>query len=369
MGWSRRHGARSFPWRDDADDPYRVWVSEVMLQQTGTATVLRYYPQFIRRFPDAAHLARASVDEVLHLWSGLGYYARARALHAAAGLLLEQHDGKLPTDIAMLQQLPGVGRSTAAAILAISHGRRHAILDGNVKRVLCRYHGIREWPDRAAVKRRLWELAEYHTPHRRVADYTQAIMDLGATVCVRGRPKCACCPLSRHCLAHATGDAAALPVSRTTPPIRLRQTRFIILLSGNDRRVLLERRPVAGVWGGLWSFPECPIDTDAADWVERSMDVTAEVVECSEPFTHVFSHFRLQVHPTVLRVTGHDAGYRCQEQSVVAEPDAAATRRWMPLPVRETVGLAAPVRRLVDILDTTYGSRSKRRVKNKAKEQ
>ena len=261
LAWFDQHGRHDLPWQTDPT-PYRVWVSEVMLQQTRVPTVLRYFPGFMERFPDVAVLAEAPLDDVLHLWSGLGYYARARNLHRAASVVRDAHDGRMPDQREALEALPGIGRSTAGAILALAHGQRHAILDGNVKRVLARYHLVEGWPGRSAVLDRLWGLAESHTPRRRVAAYTQAIMDLGATVCTRSRPLCRACPLAESCGALSHGRTAELPSPRPKPTLPERTTAFLILRDSHGR-VLLERRPPSGVWGGLWSFPECAAEADA----------------------------------------------------------------------------------------------------------
>ncbi|NIR32193.1 MAG: A/G-specific adenine glycosylase, partial [Gammaproteobacteria bacterium] len=224
LGWFDRHGRKNLPWQQ-APTPYRVWVSEIMLQQTQVGTVVPYYQRFMARFPDVQSLARAPLDEVLHVWSGLGYYARARHLHRAAQRVCEEHGGAFPTERAALEQLPGIGRSTAGAILALACDQRHPILDGNVKRVLCRYHGVEGWPGGSEVLRRLWALADAHTPKRRVTAYTQAIMDLGATVCTRAQPACGRCPLASGCRAHLEGREAELPIPRRPPPRPLRRTR------------------------------------------------------------------------------------------------------------------------------------------------
>ena len=253
--WHARHGRRHLPWQRNPT-PYRVWVSEIMLQQTRVGVVIAYYERFMARFPALADLADAPLDDVLALWSGLGYYSRARNLHRAAVLVRDRHDGQMPCDTAALVALPGIGRSTAGAILALSHGDRHPILDGNVKRVLCRYHGIEGWPGRGAIERTLWTLAERHTPHEGVAAYTQAVMDLGATLCVRSRPLCSLCPIEAGCTARRDGTQARIPAPRPRRAVPHRQTAFLVLRDASGA-LLLERRPPSGIWGGLWCFPEC----------------------------------------------------------------------------------------------------------------
>jgi A/G-specific adenine glycosylase len=258
LAWFDVHGRKDLPWQIDPA-PYRVWVSEIMLQQTQVITVIPYYSRFIAHFPHVRALSSATLDEVLYLWSGLGYYARARNLHRAARIVCEQFGGELPTDAEQLQSLPGIGRSTAGAILALSLGRRHAILDGNVKRVLTRVHAIDQWPGASHAQRRLWRLAEAATPNHRVADYTQAIMDLGATLCTRARPGCERCPLNDRCRAYASGQPTAYPRPRPRRPRAARRIRTLLLFNETGE-ILLERRSRDGIWGGLWSLPEMPAD-------------------------------------------------------------------------------------------------------------
>lgn len=302
LRWFDRHGRKDLPWQDDPT-PYRVWVSEVMLQQTQVTTVIPYYLRFMERFPDVSTLAAASLDEVLHHWTGLGYYARARHLHRAAQVIVAQHGGALPADLQALQALPGIGRSTGAAILALSRDEPHAILDGNVKRVLCRYHAVQGWPGTPAVERRLWDLAQAHTPARRAAQYTQAIMDLGATVCTRARPACGGCPLRADCQAHAGGDQGRYPAPRPVRQLPVRTTRFLMLCNEHGE-VLLMRRPPAGLWGGLWTFPECPVETSPGQWCLDQLRCAIADVEQWPSFRHTFSHFHLDITPLYARLDG-----------------------------------------------------------------
>jgi A/G-specific adenine glycosylase len=298
LAWYRDHGRRALPWQQAT--PYRVWVSEVMLQQTRVATVIPYFERFVSRFPDIGTLAVAPLDEVLHLWSGLGYYARARNLHAAARQTWERYGGSLPEDLDALMTLPGIGRSTAGAVLALAFGQRHPILDGNVKRVLSRYHAVEGWPGCAAVSRRLWALAECHTPKARVAEYTQAIMDLGAGLCTRSAPDCGRCPVQSGCLAARDGRQAELPGARPSRSQPLRHTSFLILMNPAGE-VLLERRPPAGVWGGLWTFPECPVEGDPEACC-RALGLEPLALHRGEPFQHAFTHFRLEIRPVYIAV-------------------------------------------------------------------
>ena len=253
LAWFDLHGRKDLPWQQ-AISPYRVWVSEIMLQQTQVKTVIPYFENFMARFPAIHDLAAASQDEVLHHWTGLGYYARARNLHKTAKIIVADHEGEMPLTVDALVSLPGIGRSTAGAIVSICSGRRAAILDGNVKRVLARHFAIEGWPGSTAAVKSLWAKAEELTPVDRVADYTQAIMDLGATVCTRATPACEQCPMHGTCIALATNRIAELPGRKPKKDLLVRQTTMLIIESGNS--VLLEQRPPAGLWGGLWSLPD-----------------------------------------------------------------------------------------------------------------
>lgn len=339
LTWYRDHGRKDLPWQH-APEPYPVWVSEIMLQQTQVQAVIPYFEKFMQRFPHVRALAAAHVDEVLHIWSGLGYYARARNLHRAANAVVDEHGGALPGTMDALMALPGIGRSTAAAILALSHGERHAILDGNVKRVLCRYHSIKEWPGSSGAARRLWAIAEAHTPNDEVSAYTQAIMDLGATVCTRSHARCDDCPLNADCLALAEGRVGELPQPRPRKATPIRETVFVIVRD-RRKRVLLERRPPAGVWGGLWSFPECRPGTDVAHWCRQNLGLAVQPAQELDALRHTFSHFRLHITPTLVNL---DAS-----ASAMAVKDDA-DRQWYDHDGAERIGLAAPVTRLLEEL-------------------
>ncbi|MBM4221296.1 MAG: A/G-specific adenine glycosylase, partial [Gammaproteobacteria bacterium] len=295
LAWWDRHGRKDLPWQQNPT-PYRVWVSEIMLQQTQVATVQGYYDRFMQAFPDVQALADARADEVLHRWSGLGYYARARNLHRAAQGVRDQHGGVVPTGFDSLSALPGIGRSTAGAILALSTGQRHAILDGNVKRVLARVFGIAGVPSESAVQRELWTLAERCTPVQRVAHYTQAIMDLGASVCTRRKPACAQCPLREGCQAYAAGLAEQLPARK---PARARPLRNCVLLlcARADGAVLLERRADTGIWGGLWGLPEISSIDAAAEWCSAQFGSVPELQRVRPVLRHGFTHFDLDITP------------------------------------------------------------------------
>jgi A/G-specific adenine glycosylase len=263
LPWFDRHGRHDLPWKAGAD-PYRIWLSEIMLQQTQVTTVIPYYERFLEAFPDADALAAAEVDAVLARWTGLGYYARARNLHRAARAIVDDHGGRFPADVDALAALPGIGRSTAGAIAAQAFGVRAPILDGNVKRVITRLAAVEGWPGRTAVARELWALAEDWTPAERVADYTQAVMDLGATVCTPRRPACDACPLADRCLARARGLQHRLPTPKPKREKPERRTRML-LIQDPDGAVLLERRPPQGIWGGLWCFPQQDLDADPVE--------------------------------------------------------------------------------------------------------
>ena len=335
LDWFARHGRRDLPWQVNPT-AYRVWVSEIMLQQTQVATVIPYYERFMARFPEAEVLDRATLDEVLHHWSGLGYYARARHLHAAARQVCEQHAGCLPEDFDALIGLPGIGRSTAGAILALACGQRHPILDGNVKRVLTRYHAVAGWPGQSGVQRELWALAEVATPHTRVAEYTQAMMDLGATVCTRTQPACEVCPLAPECRARATGRQVDFPARRPGKRLPLKRTCMLILYNPAGE-ILLERRPPAGIWGGLWSFPECAPQADIAAWCRNELGLAVRETAQWPVVRHTFSHYHLEITPVLARAA--------ESAAVVGE---GRDRLWYHPDRHRERGLAAPVKRLLE---------------------
>jgi A/G-specific adenine glycosylase len=295
IDWHRVHGRHDLPWQQDRT-PYRVWVSEIMLQQTQVATVIGYYQRFMARFPDVRSLAVAPLDEVLHLWSGLGYYSRARNLKLAAERIVAEHGGELPGTREELAELPGIGRSTAAAILSLASGQREAILDGNVRRVLSRVFAIDGPPAAPATLRELWARAEACTPPGDNATYTQAIMDFGATVCTRHRPLCTHCPLQSDCAAFRTGRVAELPAARAR---RSRRTRRVIMLLaiGPDGGVLLQRRPASGVWGGLWTPPDFQTLADAQQYCGTYLRAAALDPAPLPSMTHGFTHFDLEITP------------------------------------------------------------------------
>jgi A/G-specific adenine glycosylase len=333
LAWFDVHGRHHLPWQHNPT-PYRVWVSEVMLQQTQVATVIPYFERFMARFANVEALAAAPADEVMHLWTGLGYYARARNLQACAQAVVARHGGVFPTEIERVMALPGIGRSTAGAILALSGNVRHPILDGNVKRVLARVFGIAGDPGAKAVIDSLWDLAERCTPHARVAAYTQAIMDLGATVCTRSRPACTVCPMSALCVAAREGRQAELPGRKARRARPAREAVLLIAERAGSRAVLVERRPASGIWGGLWSPPQFDTEAAALEWCRREVGEGAIGMEQPPAIEHAFTHFDLRLRP--LRVV-------CVAQHAVGEP---GDRLWYPLDAPPRVGLPQPIREL-----------------------
>jgi A/G-specific adenine glycosylase len=342
LRWFDRHGRTALPWQGDLD-AYRVWVSEIMLQQTQVTTVIPYFERFLTRFPHLPALAAADLDDVLHHWSGLGYYARGRNLHKAARQVLAEHDGRLPADVDALARLPGIGRSTAGAIAAIAYRIRAPILDGNVKRVLARYHAVAGYPGDAGPQRALWQLADQHTPHERVGDYTQAIMDLGATVCTRSRPRCGECPVRDDCSALRQAAVADFPQrkDRRAKPVRAAR---LFLLMDSAGRCLLEQRPERGVWGGLWTPPERAPDADAAA-VCGELGIAADQIATAHSgtaFRHTFTHFHLDIEPVFVTLRGIAPVVAERSGLCWYHPDAAAGR---------ALGLSAPAAKLLASLE------------------
>jgi A/G-specific adenine glycosylase len=336
LKWYRHAGRHDLPWQKHVT-PYRVWVSEIMLQQTQVSTVIPYYERFMREYPVLDKLAGADLDTVLHYWSGLGYYSRARNLHRAAQIVMRDHKGQVPGDMEQLLALPGIGRSTAGAILALSMNQVHPILDGNVRRVLCRYHAIREWPGEAATEQRLWRLAERHTSRDRPADYTQAIMDLGALLCTRSRPDCSNCPLRGACRAHRLGAQQELPRKRPRKQVPVRHTAFV-MIETTAGELLLQKRPPTGIWGGLWGFPECPADTDIPAWLQSRFGLQVNAIRKEPCVRHTFTHFQLDITPVRMQLLS-------PPERIRDEPDLCWFR---PIGDNKPLGMAAPVRKLMD---------------------
>ncbi len=336
--WFAANGRKDLPWQFNPT-PYRVWISEIMLQQTQVATVIPYYERFMDSFADIDALAAAGIDDVLHHWSGLGYYARARNLHRAAQVVCTDFDGNFPLEFADVVALPGIGRSTAGAILALADNQRHPILDGNVKRVLSRYHAVGGWPGNTSVANRLWGFADRHTPATAVAAYTQAMMDLGATVCTRSKPGCGRCPLADECAAHRSGRETDYPGRKEKKTKPLKRTQMILLHS--DNAVFLQRRPPAGIWGGLWGLPELGDDEEAANWCEAKLNYCPAELSRWETVRHSFTHFDLDIDPVAVRVD--DVSRRVEDTD-----DQICYRLDSP----QKIGLAAPVAGLLDKLKT-----------------
>jgi A/G-specific adenine glycosylase len=333
--WQARHGRHDLPWQRTRD-PYRIWVSEVMLQQTQVGTVIPYYGRFLARFPDVQSLALAPLDAVMALWSGLGYYSRARNLHAAARVIVGSLGGRFPRSREKLAQLPGLGRSTAAAIAALAFRRREAILDGNVKRVLARHFALRGFPGERSVEARMWKLAESLLPAKNIARYTQAVMDLGASVCTRARPACERCPVRTSCLALSRRKVQSYPQPRPKRALREKETSMLLLMRG--REVLLEKRPPAGLWGGLWCFPEMPPESDAGQYCRRRFDARLLGADRLPLLRHALTHFTLKVTPLVCRL---DPAAR-----LAGEPG----QMWLPLEEAAQAAVPAPVKKLLSLV-------------------
>ena len=334
LEWFGLHGRKNLPWQQDPT-PYRVWVSEIMLQQTQVAVVIPYYERFLQRFPDVETLAAASQDDVMSNWSGLGYYSRARNLHRAAQLLKEQYDGMFPESLEAIESLPGIGRSTAGAILSLSKNLPHPILDGNVKRVLARYFAIDGWPGTARVLKLLWNLSEQLTPVQQVAEYNQAMMDLGATLCTRSKPECQRCPLQSGCEARALGRQSDFPGKKPGKKLPEKATRML-LIRNSDGEILLEKRPQSGIWAGLWSFPEQnpaePVG-EACRQLFGDEPVTSEALPSRR---HTFSHYHLDIHPELVSVNNPARGVMDSDRRVWYKPEQI-----------KSLGVAAPVARLL----------------------
>ena len=328
LAWFDEHGRKNLPWQSDKT-AYRVWISEIMLQQTQVSTVIPYYERFMGAFPLVDRLAAADIDQVLHLWTGLGYYARARNLHKTALQVVREYNGEFPASVEELQALPGIGRSTAGAIVALSRNERATILDGNVKRVLARYFGVPGWPGETRVSKELWLLSDAVTPEVRVDDYTQAIMDLGATLCTRSSPDCETCPFSTECVALAENRIDQLPGKKKKKTLPVRQTHMLVI-QNNAGEFLLEQRPPNGLWGGLWSFPECS-ENELPAVLER---LGIEEPACGTPFRHTFTHFHLDITPVHVK---SDAASTINERQVC----------WYPTDGTVAIGLTKPAVKLI----------------------
>ena len=330
IAWQRQHGRHDLPWQGTRD-PYRVWLSEIMLQQTQVTTVIRYYSRFLQRFPDIASLANAAEDDVLAHWSGLGYYSRARNLHCAVRMVLQKHQGEFPAGFDDILALPGIGRSTAAAISAFAFGQRRAILDGNVKRVFARHFAIDGYPGASAVEAEMWRRAEALLPERDVEAYTQGLMDLGATLCTRTRPGCPRCPLAGTCVALSKGRVAELPQRKPVKVLPLKKTVMLIIRDRGE--VLLEKRPPTGIWGGLWCFPEMPVASDAKEFCKRRWDMRVVPEKPLPVLSHGFTHFLLDITPQPVSVRSRTL--RVSEPGQLWLHPGDALQAAIPTPVRK----------------------------------
>ncbi|WP_025871899.1 A/G-specific adenine glycosylase [Methylobacillus glycogenes] len=348
IAWQKQHGRHDLPWQN-THDPYAIWVSEIMLQQTQVAAVIGYYQKFMQRFPRIADLAAASQDDVMQHWSGLGYYSRARNLHKAAQIIVQQHGGIFPEDFEAIQALPGIGRSTAAAIASFAFGSAQPILDGNVKRVFARYFLIEGWPGLPRVEKSLWQLAEAMQPSSEMGPYAQGLMDLGATLCTRSRPRCDICPLRLDCGALISGRVKELPASKPRKAIPEKSVQMLVLC--HQGRVLLEKRPDHGIWGGLWGLPELDLQADSLAWCAKTLDL--QDMQSPKPLVHIshtFTHFKLHIAAATVQVE--------------ALPLQAHEPRWQwwELAAAIDAGLPVPVRKILQALQMQSQLQSQRQL-------
>jgi A/G-specific adenine glycosylase len=328
LAWFEQKGRKDLPWQQDIA-PYRVWLSETMLQQTQVTTVIPYFNRFVEKFPTIESLAQAPIDDVLNRWSGLGYYARARNLHKTAQLIVEQ--GRFPDTLDELIALPGIGLSTAGAIMSIAFKKSHPILDGNVKRVLTRFKAVYGWPGNSQVNKELWAISAQLTPIERVADYTQAMMDLGATICTRSKPACADCPLEGHCLARMTGMVSVLPTSKPAKTLPVKQLVFL-LLSNHFKQIFLEKRPPTGIWGGLWSLPEFDSIEDAHNWC-LTKNIAIADSQTLATRRHTFSHYHLDYTPVLIQ-TNNPINFVMEASCSVWYNAEQVNRLGLPAPIK-----------------------------------
>ena len=336
LNWFKHHGRKDLPWQK-SKNVYGVWISEIMLQQTQVTTVIPYYERFMSKFPSIRDLAEADIDEVLGHWSGLGYYARARNLHKAAQIIVEQYSGRFPISFDDVLALPGIGRSTAGAILAFSENQRWSILDGNVKRVLCRFYAIEGYPGQREIENQLWQIADKNTPEKQVADYTQAIMDLGATICVRKNPVCGFCPLKVDCQARKQGTENQLPTPKPKKSLPTKEVAMLLILNKKNQ-ILLEKRPPTGIWGGLWSLPECQTHKNVEMYCETDLGLTGILKPSPEVLKHSFSHYHLKIYPQVLAL---------KKVNAVKEDNFS----WFDIGKTQQLGLPKPVKLLISQLE------------------
>ncbi|MFT7414119.1 MAG: A/G-specific adenine glycosylase [Methylophagaceae bacterium] len=337
LKWFDQHGRKDLPWQQQPT-PYHVWLSEIMLQQTQVSTVIPYYQKFTEHFTNISALARAPVDDVLALWTGLGYYARARNLHKAANIMVKHHQAQMPSTLDELTALPGIGRSTAGAIMALAHHQHFPILDGNVKRVLARYSAITGWPGNKQIENKLWLIAQQLLPQSRIANYIQAQMDLGATLCTRSKPNCTACPLNAGCQAYLEGNPTAYPTAKPKKHIPTRQSHWIVA-QAKTGELLLEQRPSLGIWGGLWSFPELDNAADLDHTCSNQLSVNATKITSLNNIKHTFSHFKLEISPHLIE---------CEiTNNYIAENKKLS---WYKINEALQLGLPAPVKSLIESL-------------------
>jgi len=333
LAWFDHAGRKHLPWQQNIT-PYRVWLSEIMLQQTQVSTVIPYFEKFVTQYPDIQLLARAEQDDVLALWTGLGYYSRARNLHRTAKIICEQHHGIFPDTVDALSDLPGIGRSTAAAIVSIAYQKHAAILDGNVKRVLARFYTVSGWPGDLSTQKKLWQHAEAHTPKQRTGDYTQAMMDLGATVCTRSKPRCTQCPLQQQCVAHREDSIALYPEKKPKKTLPIKPINML-MIRNTAGEVLLQQRAPTGLWGGLWCLPEVSAENNILDACRTLCAHAPHSTETWSSWKHSFSHFHLDITPILLSVNARD--------TKIAEPNL----RWINPVNAATLGMPAPTVKLL----------------------
>lgn len=348
--WHKKAGRHDLPWQQDRT-PYRVWVSEIMLQQTQVGTVIPYFERFMQRFPDIYTLAEASIDEVLYIWTGLGYYARARNLHRAAKQICDQFSAEVPSNFSSLLSLPGIGRSTAGAILALAYDANYPILDGNVKRVLARFFGIEGYTGELRVEKILWQLAEDFTPKDNVAIYTQAIMDLGATLCTRHNPVCDQCPLKENCITRINGMQHAIPSPKAKGLSKSSRKSYMLLIKDSTNSYFLERRPAQGIWGGLWCFPEFKSKVQAQNYAKKNFTDIVLPLNILPKINHSFTHFNLQILPL-------QSSCRSASKKLFMEPIAALWYKPLSVQGGMRIGLPAPVRQLLENITTATGTRN-----------
>lgn len=353
LAWFEQYGRKHLPWQQNKT-LYGVWLSEVMLQQTQVATVIPYFYRFMQKFPTVNDLANASIDEVLHLWTGLGYYARARNLHKAAQTIRDEFGGEFPTDFDDVLALTGVGRSTAGAVLSSVLDAPHPILDGNVKRVLSRYFAVEGWSGEKAVENKLWDLTACVTPTKRAAEFNQAMMDLGAMICVRAKPKCSLCPLEKSCEANRLQAWAAFPAKKPKKVLPERKSYFLVLKQGSQ--ILLEKREAKGIWGGLFAFPQFEnLDALKRSLPDQNLQITPLIA-----FRHTFSHFHLDIVPILVELSQNQLAEKCGNYLDLV---SSKTEYWYDLHQPSEIGLATPVKRILDELlltETGYNNGSYR---------